>query len=177
MGASAETQIHYSADTRVSQFTIQAFAAGIVAVVAHSPKIAIRDWSADMRFTPETFAHASVIVKGQIASFDVLDELRDDDRRLLQRVMMQEVLEADQYPEFLFESTAITSEKQRTDLYRMSIEGMLTLHGRKRHQAFTSRWRWAPTASGLTANSAFGKQITKSKSPQSQAARSSCKTS
>jgi hypothetical protein len=42
MGAKTESRVRYSAETRVSQFTIQAFAAGIVAVVAHSPKIAIR---------------------------------------------------------------------------------------------------------------------------------------
>ena len=139
MSSTAETILRYTADTRVSQFTIQAFAAGIVAVVAHSPKIAIREWSADIRFTPESFANASVVVKGQIASFDLLDEVRDDDRRLLQRVMMQEVLEVAKYPDFVFESTTVGVEKQRTDLYRMNIAGNLKLHGQTRRQTLLSQ--------------------------------------
>jgi hypothetical protein len=44
----------YVVDKRASQFTVQAFASGLAAVVAHSPKIAIRDWTGEARFTPGT---------------------------------------------------------------------------------------------------------------------------
>jgi hypothetical protein len=35
---------HFAMDARVTLFTVQAFAAGIVAVVAHSPKFASGIW-------------------------------------------------------------------------------------------------------------------------------------
>jgi hypothetical protein len=60
VGAKAEAMVRYAAETRISQFTIQAFAAGVIAVVAHSPKIAIREWSAEMQFAPDTLTNASV---------------------------------------------------------------------------------------------------------------------
>lgn len=126
---SPETSLRYGADTRASQFTVQAFAAGMISVVAHSPKIAIRDWTGEAHFAPETLAHASLLITGKTASLEVLDELRDDDRRKLHQVMRQEVLEVAKYPEFVFRSTAITAEKQKQDLYRANIVGDLSLHG------------------------------------------------
>src|ERR1700722_20428008 len=96
--------VHYVADTRASQFTVQAFAAGMIAVVAHSPKIAIRDWTGDARFTPLSIANASLSVKGKTSSFDVLDDLRDSNRRELQRVITAEVLGPVKYREFVFAS-------------------------------------------------------------------------
>jgi polyisoprenoid-binding protein YceI len=139
MGAKTESRVRYSAETRVSQFTIQAFAAGIVAVVAHSPKIAIREWSAEMEFVPDSLADASVSVRGSTSSFDVLDQLRDTDRRELQRVMMQEVLEVSKYPDFVFQSKSVNVEKEKQDLYRASIMGELTLHGVTRSHSFVSQ--------------------------------------
>lgn len=135
-GAKTEARVRYAAETRVSQFTVQAFAAGIIAVVAHSPKIAIREWSADMQFAPDTLTNASVSVKGATSSFDVLDQLRDADRRQLQNVMMQEVLEVSKYPDFAFQSQTVNAEKQKQDLYRVSIMGDLTLHGVTRTHSF-----------------------------------------
>jgi hypothetical protein len=41
----ANSGVRWVIDTRASQFTVQAFASGLVSVIAHSPKIAIRDWT------------------------------------------------------------------------------------------------------------------------------------
>ena len=136
VGAKTGGMVRYAAETRISQFTIQAFAAGIIAVVAHSPKIAIREWSAEMQFAPDTLSDASVSVRGSTASFDCLDQLRDVDRRELQRVMMQEVLEVSKYPDFVFQSQTVNAEKQKQDLYRVSVMGDLTLHGVTRTHSF-----------------------------------------
>lgn len=127
--SSAGSKVHYVADTKASQFTVQAFAAGMISVIAHSPKIAIRDWNGDARFVAGTLQDASLVIKGRTGSFDVLDELRDDDRRQLQRVMNQEVLETGRYPEFSFQSSSISTEEKKQDLYRVNIVGNLTLHG------------------------------------------------
>jgi polyisoprenoid-binding protein YceI len=128
-GSEIEPRVQYLADTRASQFTVQAFAAGMIAVVAHSPKIAIRDWSAEVQFVPDSLKDASLRVRAKTASFDVLDELRDDDRRKLQRVMTDEVLEVGRFPEFMFESSSISAEMEKQDIYRVNVTGNLTLHG------------------------------------------------
>jgi polyisoprenoid-binding protein YceI len=131
--------VHYVTDNRASQFTIQAFAAGMIAVVAHSPKIAIRDWNGDVRFVPVSIKNASLVVKGEISSFDVLDEMRDSDRRELYRVMTQEVLEASRFPEFVFESSTVTAENQGQDVYRVMVGGKLTLHGVTNSHSFSAK--------------------------------------
>lgn len=145
------TRVHYVMDTRLSQFNVQAFASGMISVVAHSPKIAIRDWTGEVRFEPGTLKDASLVVRGETASFEVLDELRDDDRRQLHRVMNQEVLEVTKFPEFVFESSAITAEKQKQDIYRVNVMGKLTLHGVTNGHSF-----FAQVAFGADSFRAYG---------------------
>jgi polyisoprenoid-binding protein YceI len=126
---SGEIRVRYVTDVKTSQFTVQAFAAGMISVVAHSPKIAIRDCTGEAVFLRDSLKDASLVVRGKTASFEVVDELRDDDRRQLHRVMCQEALEVDKYPEFVFQSSTVAAEKQKQDLYRANIAGDLRLHG------------------------------------------------
>ena len=128
----------YSVDPKASQFVVQAFASGLISAVAHSPKIAIRDWVGNIAFVPQSLANAKMNVVVKTATFDVLDELRDKDRRELTRIMHDDVLESRRYPEVLFESTQIGVTKQRESLYRANIEGKLTLHGESHDHAFTA---------------------------------------
>jgi hypothetical protein len=57
--------VHYAIDARASQFTVQAFASGLISAVAHSPKIAIREWTGDVDFVPDMLREAKlkVVVK------------------------------------------------------------------------------------------------------------------
>lgn len=108
---------------------MQAFASGLISAVAHSPKIAIRDWTGEIEAPSSTLAGASLRVRVKATSLEVLDELRDDDRREIHRVMNKEVLETAEFPEVVYESSEIQPEKLRDDLYRVSVRGTLTLHG------------------------------------------------
>lgn len=135
----AESTVRYVADTKASQFTVQAFAAGMISVVAHSPKIAIRDWSGDVQFVANSLKNASLNIRAKTATFDVLDEIRDDDRRKLQRVMNDEVLEVSRFPEFVFESSSISAEMEKQDIYRVNVTGDLTLHGVTNSHAFLAQ--------------------------------------
>jgi len=121
--------VHYSIDTRVSQFTVQAFASGLISAVAHSPRIAIRDWAGEASFVPGTLKDAKLVVRVKAASLEVLDEIRDQDRRELQRVMNNEVLETGRFPEITYESSAVQADKLKEELYRVNVEGRLSLHG------------------------------------------------
>jgi polyisoprenoid-binding protein YceI len=117
--------VRYSMDTRMSQFTVHAFASGLISAVAHSPRIAIRDWSGEASFAPGTLKDAKLAVKIKAASLEVMDELREQDRRELQRVMNSEVLESARYPEISFESGGIGADKLKEDLFRVNVEGRL----------------------------------------------------
>jgi polyisoprenoid-binding protein YceI len=129
----------YVVDTRASQFTVQAFASGLAAAIAHSPKIAIRDWSGEARFTPDSLGDASIKVRIKAASLEVLDEMRDSDRRELVRVMNGEVLQTSRFPEVIFESSEVRAERQNDDLYRLKVQGRLDLHGVANDHAFVAQ--------------------------------------
>jgi polyisoprenoid-binding protein YceI len=143
--------IRYVIDTRASQFTVQAFASGLIAAVAHSPKIAIREWSGEVSMPSGIAGNGSLRVQVRAASLEVLDELRDTDRREIHRVMNQEVLETSRYPEILYESTEIKAEKLREDLYRVNIVGKLSLHGISNSHTFV-----AQAALGVDTARAYG---------------------
>lgn len=137
--AGASSGVRYIVDARASQFTVQAFASGLVAVIAHSPKIAIREWAADIQTGARNLENVVLKVRVAAASLEVLDELRDADRREIHRTMNQEVLETAQYPEVVYESAEVKSEKVRDDLYKLKIRGRLSLHGVTNEHTFTAQ--------------------------------------
>lgn len=151
MAPLSETIVEYAIDTRASQFSVQAFASGLIAAVAHSPKIAIRDWSGEARFIPSTLQDAGLQVRLKASSLEVLDELREQDRRELHRVMNNDVLETARFPEVRFDSSSVVAEKLRPDLYRVNMVGLLSLHGVTNTHSF-----FAQVAMGVDTLRAYG---------------------
>jgi polyisoprenoid-binding protein YceI len=139
MAPQSEGVVRYAIDPKASQFTVQAFASGLISAVAHSPKIAIRGWTGDVSFVPVTLVDAKLKVVVKTASLEVLDELREADRRELHRVMNDEVLETRRFPEAVFESTGINGERVKENLNRVNVEGRLSLHGVTNGQSFFSQ--------------------------------------
>jgi len=139
MAQPAVSGVHYVMYSKLSQFTVQAFASGMIAVVAHSPKLAIRDWEGETGFVPDSLKDAYLLLTAKTASLEVTDELSEDDRKQLHRVMHQEVLESAKFPEFTFESSAIDVEREKQDLYRLNVTGGLTLHGIRNPQSFVAQ--------------------------------------
>jgi polyisoprenoid-binding protein YceI len=133
------TKDQYSIDPKASQFTVQAFASGLISAVAHSPKIAIRGYKADVSFVPDTLSDATLKVVIRSGSLEVLDDLRETDRRELHRVMYDDVLEIKRFPEVVFESSYIGMERLRDNLNRVNVEGKLSLHGVTNGQTFFSQ--------------------------------------
>jgi polyisoprenoid-binding protein YceI len=127
--ATRSPSIRYLIDTRTSQFTVHAFASGLISAIAHSPKLAIRDWTGVVQMASRTLEGASLQVRVKPASLEVLDELPDSDRRELHRVMNRDVLETAEFPEITYQSTEVVVDKLREDHYRLNVRGSLTLHG------------------------------------------------
>jgi polyisoprenoid-binding protein YceI len=137
--ASGRSGVRYLVDTRTSQFTVQAFASGLISAIAHSPKIAIRGWTGEVQMASDKLENAFLKVRVNSSSLEVLDELPDRDRRELHRVMYNEVLETPQFPEIAYDSTEITTEKLKEDTYRLNVSGRLTLHGISNDQDFVAQ--------------------------------------
>jgi polyisoprenoid-binding protein YceI len=144
MNSATATCVRYMIDTKASQFTVQAFASGLISSVAHSPKIAIQDWAGTVEFTPGSLHDAKVTVNLKSNSFSALDELKEQDRRELHRVMNQEVLESVRFPDISFSSTSIGITKQGEGLFRANLEGDLTLHGVTRGLSFSAQLASTP---------------------------------
>lgn len=124
-----EALAHFSIDAGKSLFTVQAFAAGIASVVAHSPKFAIRDIVGDIRFVPGSLQDASVELAINVGSLEIMDEVSVSERREIERVMFDEVLENRRFPKAEYRSTSVTPTKIGENMYRLSVKGDLTLHG------------------------------------------------
>src|SRR5271155_5426809 len=82
MASQNEAMVRYTIDPKASQFTVQAFASGLISAVAHSPKIAIRGYTANVSFVPGTLADARLRVVIQSSTLQILDELRDNLNRV-----------------------------------------------------------------------------------------------
>lgn len=132
-------KVQYEVDPKASQFTVQAFASGLISAAAHSPKIAIRGWKGVVSFAPDTISDASLKVSIRSGTLEVLDDLREADRRELHRVMFDDVLEVKRFPEVTYESSYIGVERIKDNLNRVNVEGRLTLHGVTNGQSFFSQ--------------------------------------
>ena len=124
--------VRYVLDKGRSTFTVHATAGGLLAGLGHNPTIAIRDFTAETSFEPDTFATASVRVVVRARSLEVTDEMKEKDRREITHTMFDEVLEVAAYPEIVFESTNIMVSHAGEARYKARIIGDLTLHGVKR---------------------------------------------
>lgn len=119
----------YCVDGRRSRFVVKAFATGLLSAFGHSPTIAIRDFTGEARFSPDHPEAAALSLQIKAESLAVADDVRDNDRREIERQMRDEVLEIARYPEIVFESTAIAAEKVMDSQYRARITGNLSMHG------------------------------------------------
>ena len=143
MGPSTETSVHYVADKRASQFTVQVFSGGMLSAFGHSPTIIIRDFTAEADVNPGNPEQASLKVVIQAASLSVKDDISDKDKREIERMMQQEILETSSYPEIVYECSSFAA----------TLNGELTMHGVTRPQPVTARA--ALTADSLRAFGSF----------------------
>lgn len=131
-----ESQLHFVFDPKASQFTVHAFASGLVALVAHNPKFAVQDFSGEAKFAAESLGQASLRMRINASSLNLLDEVSEYDRREIQRVTFEEVLDTKAFPDIVFESSHVSIVKVSANLYRATITGKLTIHGLTRAHSF-----------------------------------------
>ncbi|MGA9509511.1 MAG: YceI family protein [Candidatus Sulfotelmatobacter sp.] len=139
MVSATQTRVHYVADARASQFTVQVFSGGLLSAFGHSPTIAIRDFSGAAEVDLEDISHSSLRVTIKADSLAVRDDMSDKDQREIERAMKMEILETDVYPEIVYECSKITANKAGEGQYSVTLNGDLIMHGITRAQPVAAR--------------------------------------
>jgi polyisoprenoid-binding protein YceI len=127
--STAPNLVRYKLDPGKSAFTVQAFAAGLLAGFGHNPIIAIRDFKGEAAFAPVGLGEASLRFVINARSLAVFDNVRQKDRDEMERTMHHEVLEVSVYPEIVFQSASVMTTRIVEGRYKARIIGDLSLHG------------------------------------------------
>lgn len=125
----------YLIDAGMSRFTVRGFAGGLLSGLGHNPVIAITDFSGAAHWDPDNLRPATLDLKIPAAGLVVQNDISDKDRREMQRVMREEVLEATRFPQIAFESTSAAPGTGG----RIEIEGKLSLHGVTRTERISTQ--------------------------------------
>jgi polyisoprenoid-binding protein YceI len=123
------TPVRYLFDTSGSRFTVQAFSTGLLSMLGHDPSIGIRDYEGEVQFTPETYEGAYVRVAVHTGAMEVLDEIKSGDRMKIEQLMYESVLDVERFPTAVFESNAISVERQAGSALRARVNGELSFRG------------------------------------------------
>ncbi len=131
--------LHYVVDPRASRFTVQAFATGMLAAMGHNPTIGIRSFNAEVEFNPEAAEAREFRLSIQADSLGVLDDVSDKDRRDIEQMMNERVLDPSRYPEICYDSPAVSVTRLDKALFSATLNGNLSFHGLTRSQPITAR--------------------------------------
>ena len=131
----------YTVNARASRFTVQAFAEGLFSAFGHNPKFNATEFFGEVRFHPGHLETASLQLKVKADSLKAADKISDKDRREMERMMKEEVLEVSRFPEIVFQSRTVTADLVYEGFYRVKITGELTLHGVTRTHAIDAQVR------------------------------------
>jgi polyisoprenoid-binding protein YceI len=119
----------YSFDKSQGRFNVQAFAAGLLSALGHSPTFDVRDFSGEMRFECDEIRSMVLELTIRADTLELLDKVRDDDRREITDRMRREVLETSTYPTIAYHSGNVSSAPIAPGRFRVRIDGRHTLHG------------------------------------------------
>ncbi len=118
----------YRIDPGRSHFTVHASATGLLSAFAHSPTFAVRDFGGELRLG-ETAQRLEVDLTVDAGSLELVDRVRDSDRRDIEGRMRGEVLEVSLYRQITFRGAASRADTIGQGRYRLVIDGELALHG------------------------------------------------
>jgi polyisoprenoid-binding protein YceI len=118
---------------------VRAIASGMLSAFGHNPVINIRDVSGEARFDPASPAASFLRMRIRADSLEVADDISSKDRREMERMMNEDVLEVAKYPEIVYESSSVSATSMGETRYRIDIDGSLSLHGVTRPQPVSAQ--------------------------------------
>jgi polyisoprenoid-binding protein YceI len=124
-----DATVDYIIVSQGSNFTVRAFATGLLSAFGHNPTIAIPDFEGTVLLNPDVVERSSLRIVLRSASLTVSDDISKADREEINRRMQDEVLEADSFPEIVYECSRLSASKTGEGQYWLALNGELTLHG------------------------------------------------
>src|SRR5947207_4625470 len=137
--STTETAVQYILDSRASQFTVQVFSGGLFSAFGHNPTIAIREFSGELQVNLDEPERSSLKLTVNPSALVVKDDISDKDRREIERVMRDEILETERFPEIVYECSNVSANKAGESQYTVTLNGELSMHGVSREQIVTAR--------------------------------------
>jgi polyisoprenoid-binding protein YceI len=139
METAKATLLHYVVDARASRFTVQAFATGMLSAMGHNPRIGIRTFTGEVDFDVEAAQASGFRLSMKANSLGVLDDISDKDRREIERMMNEQVLESSKYPDIVYEAPTVSVKQIEGNLYSAMLIGTLSFHAVTRNQSIPAR--------------------------------------
>ena len=130
---------HYVLDRSASRFTVRAFAGGMLSAMGHNPTIAIRDFTGEVNFDPADPRKGTLRMQIRADSLEVTDDIKSSDRKEMESMMRQQVLQTAQYPNITFEAAATSANQLGEGRFQVSLDGTLSLRGATGHAPVTTQ--------------------------------------
>jgi polyisoprenoid-binding protein YceI len=116
---------------------VRAFAGGPLSAVGHNPTFAVRDFRGDVEFDQAEPAGSSLHLVIAAASLALTDSTSEKDRREIERLMQEQVLESARFPEITYDCPP--SGVTAIGPMQLTLAGDLTLRGVARPQIVSAR--------------------------------------
>ena len=107
--------------------------------MGHNPHIGIRTFTGEVDFNAETSLAGRFRLSIKTNSLGVLDDISDKDRREIEMMMNEQVLESSRYPDIVYEAPTVTITRLGGALYSATLNGTLSFHGVTRDQIVSAR--------------------------------------
>ena len=119
----------YVLDASQSRFVVRVTAAGLLSAFGHNPTVAIRNFTGEARFLPDSPQQSTLRLVIDADSLTITGDVNEKDRAEMESAMKRDVLETAAYPEIRFEGSAVEANSISENMYRVKLSGQLILHG------------------------------------------------
>ena len=120
----------YSLDSSQSKFIAHAYAGGLFWFKGHDHYVAAREFGGEAEITQDSITPASLRLVVKSASLAETGAVfTEPQKQIINKELHEIVLQPDQYPEIIFQSTSVTGKPTGNGRYDLKIAGNLTLHG------------------------------------------------
>jgi polyisoprenoid-binding protein YceI len=124
------SEARYRLDAGKSTFMVRAFSGGLFWFKGHDHFIAVRDFSGEVKLTPQSISPASLQLTIKSDSLvETREVFTEPQKQIINKELREIVLETAQYPEITFQSTKVTGKVGAGGRFEAKIEGDLTMHG------------------------------------------------
>ena len=121
--------VRYRFDPTQSRFTVQAFVAGLLSFVGHSPTFRVRDFTGEMSFEGDDLTGTALELTVPSDALDLQDRVSNSNRTEIEGRMQRDVLETAAHHEIKFQAETLDVQPIARDRYRLRADGRLLLHG------------------------------------------------